>query len=102
MALALPPESTICVPPLSIVAPLARPKSTCVPPLICAPRSVPPVLTVSLPPELTVVADAVPPESTNIEPPLTTTSLVSLWPDETLYGEFPELTVTVLMEKLHR
>ena len=54
------------------------------------------------PPELTVVADAVPPESTNIEPPLTTTSLVSLSPDETLYGEFPELTVTVLMEKLHR
>ncbi len=101
MLVAVPPESTSCK-PVDTVAPLARPKSNCVPPVICAPRSVPPVLTVSLPPELTVVADAVPPESTNIEPPLTTASLVSVPPDETLYGEFPVLTIAVLMGNFHR
>jgi hypothetical protein len=36
------------------------------------------------PPELTVVASATPPESTNIEPPLTTVSPVSVRPEETL------------------
>jgi hypothetical protein len=51
-------------------------------------------LIVRKPPELTVVALATPAESTNIEPPLTTTSPESAWPDETLYGEFPWLTIT--------
>jgi len=41
---------------------------------------VPPALTVRNPPELTEVPKAVPPESTNIDPPLMTTSFVSIWP----------------------
>ena len=81
MALALPPESTTCVPPLTIVplavppvsttcepvkivALLAVPETSWVPPEILAPLSVP--LTTSRPPVEIVVALALPPESTDL------------------------------------
>ena len=47
--LADPPVSTTCESPVKIAAPLARPKTSCAPPEIRAPRSLPPALTVSLP-----------------------------------------------------
>ena len=65
----MPPDETISVPPLdtvvpiavpalrticdpaNIVAPLATPESIWMPPETCAPRSVPPLLMVSEPPE---------------------------------------------------
>jgi hypothetical protein len=59
----------------------------------CEPLPDPPLLIVRKPPELTIVALATPAESTNIEPPLTTTSPESV--AETLYGEFAWLTTVM-------
>jgi hypothetical protein len=58
--LAVPPDSTTCD-PVKTVTPLAVPNTSCSPPDICAPRSVPKALTISLPPSLIVVLIAVPP-----------------------------------------
>jgi hypothetical protein len=44
------PLSTTCDPPVNTVAPLAKPKTSCSPPEMSAPRSVPPAETTSVPP----------------------------------------------------
>ncbi len=71
---AVPPLSTTWE-PVNIVPPLAKPKSSCVPPEISAPLSVPPPLTISLPPLKIVVGSAKPPERTASVPPLETVVL---------------------------
>jgi hypothetical protein len=50
VSMAVPALRTTCD-PAKITAPLARPESIWMPPEICAPRSVPPLLMVSEPPE---------------------------------------------------
>jgi hypothetical protein len=88
--MALPGAGTRCEPPLSMKPPVSVPEIVSLPPDKCEPLPDPPLLIVRKPPELTVVALATPAESTNIEPPLTTKSPESVWPDETLYGaKFP-------------
>lgn len=83
VAVELPPEEMISTPLLWTIAPLAEPKTGCVPPLLMT-AEMSRLLTVSAPPLLMVVALAVPPESTNMLPRLTTMSLVSVWPELTL------------------
>jgi len=80
---AVPPEWMARVPPDCTAAPMSRPRTISLPASV-VPLSIPPWLIVKKPPELTVVESAVPPESTNIEPPLMTTSPVSVCPEETL------------------
>jgi hypothetical protein len=79
----LPPEEMISTPLLWTIAPLAEPKTGCVPPLLMT-AEMSRLRTVSAPPLLMVVALAVPPENTNMLPRLTTMSLVSVWPELTL------------------
>ena len=94
--MALPEAKTLCEPPLWMRPPISVPETRSLPPDKTEPLPDPPLLIVRNPPELTVVANAVPPERTNIEPPLTTESLDSGAPDETLCGEFPLLTITLM------
>ena len=60
VALAVPPAPTFCSPPAKTLAPLAKPESSCSPPEISAPRSVPPAWTNSVPPLDSVVRSAAP------------------------------------------
>jgi hypothetical protein len=93
--MALPGARIRCEPPLSMKPRVSVPEIVSVPPDKREPLPDPPLLIVRKPPELTIVALATPAESTNIEPPLTTTSPESVPPDETLYGEFPWLTTVM-------
>src|ERR1700722_884015 len=90
--LAVPPASTICEPEKT-VTPLATPKTSCLPPEICAPSSVPRALTISLPPLDTVVPLAVPLEKTISLPPLATTALLTDPPDRISNCDPDETTV---------
>jgi hypothetical protein len=63
---------------LSIEAPISAPKTFSWPPARTEPLPRPLLSTTKIPPELIVVASAVPPESTNIVPPLTTVSPLSV------------------------
>src|SRR5262249_37860830 len=90
--LVLPPDSTICVPLVKTVAPLAKPNTSCAPPEIKAPRSVPPELTVSLPPAKIVVGSARPPDLRLSTPPLATMVLLAVPPDDTVSLPPDEMT----------
>jgi hypothetical protein len=94
--MALPGARTRCEPPLSMKPPVSVPEIVSLPPDKCEPLPDPPLLIVRKPPELTVVALATPAESTNIEPPLTTTSPESVWPDDLVRREIPWLTITLM------
>jgi autotransporter passenger strand-loop-strand repeat protein len=62
---------------------VAKPSTTCVPPLILAPLSVPPEPAVSLPPPSINVRPATPPAETRRKPPLDTVALVIAAPAST-------------------
>jgi hypothetical protein len=51
------------------VPPLARPNTSCAPPEMCAPSSVPPERMISVPPARMIVGSANPPEETISLPP---------------------------------
>jgi hypothetical protein len=70
--------------PAKTTAPLASPESISTPPEMCAPRSVPPRTTLSVPPLLMTVALAMPPELTVSRPPLDTVVLIAVPPLDTV------------------